>query len=328
VDKIPEAVELALKTGCGSLVSSDRRFIKPNLPKVRLNPVVEPLQIAEGCLGTCTYCCVRFARGRLLSYPPQIIAERTVSAVAEGVKEVWLTAQDVGAYGSDIGTELPALLKKVCGVEGQFFVRVGMINPNHALRLGEPLIESFKHQKVFKFLHVPVQSGNNSVLKDMNRAYTVEGFRSVVESFRSEIPDVTVATDVICGFPKESRDAFEDSIALLEDLKVDVVNVSRFFPRPGTVTSGMRQLPIEEIEQRSREISEIVKRMSLERNRRWQDWKGTVLIDEKDRSGSWVGRNYAYKSIVVRSSDNLLGETVKVVVRAAHPTYLEAEICR
>jgi len=328
VDKVVEAVELALKRREGSFLSINRRLIKPILPKVRLNKVVEPLQIAEGCLGSCTYCCVRFARGHLFSYPPKVIAERVRSAVKEEVKEIWLTAQDVGAYGMDIKTDLPNLLRRVCSVEGDFFIRVGMINPSHALRLGKRLINAFTHRKVFKFLHLPLQSGNNSVLKDMNREYTVEDFRRIIEDFRAEIPEITVATDIICGFPTETWEAFEDSLTLLKDLRFDVVNVSRFFPRPGTVAAEMKQLPVKEVEERSRRISELSRRISLERNRLWLNWEGEILIDEKGKNGSWIGRNYAYKPVVVKDSENLLGRRLTVRIMEAHPTYLEAEICK
>jgi len=205
-------------------------------------------------------------------------------------------------------------------------IRVGMMNPNHALRILPELIDSFKDKKIFNFLHLPVQSGDNEILKKMNRRYTVEEFKKVVEAFRKEIPDLTLSTDIICGFPGEDSKAFENTLRLVEEIKPDVINISRFFPRPKTPAERMEQLDVKLIKSRSRRLSEIAKRISLERNRRWLGWEGEILIDEKGKGFSWIGRNLAYKPIVVKSKEDLIDKFLKVKVIKAFPTYLEAEI--
>jgi threonylcarbamoyladenosine tRNA methylthiotransferase CDKAL1 len=305
---------------------SEKPKIKANLPKVRVNKFVEIVQIAEGCTGSCAFCCTRFARGKLFSYPKEAIVDRIKAAVSGGAKEVWLTAQDTGAYGKDIGTNLAELLEEVCEVKGKFFVRVGMMNPFHVPEMLDRLIKVYKNEKVFKFLHLPLQSGDNEVLRLMNRFYSVEDFRNIVYSFRKEILRLTLATDVICGFSGESEQAFERSMELIREIKPDVLNISKFFPRPRTPAEGMEQLPLREIKERSKEMTELFRGICLERNRAWLNWDGEVIVDERGKDGSWIGRNFAYKPIAIKSRDKLLGKFLRVKVKAAFPTYLLAEI--
>lgn len=326
INRITKAVKYALSGGRNKIFFSDAPPQKLKEPTLRLSEVIEIIAISEGCLGNCAYCCVRFARGNLHSYPRDEIVKRIRRAVLEGVKEVWLTSQDTGTYGMDTNTSLAELLDECGGIPGKFMIRVGMMNPNHARAILPELIESFKNEKIFNFLHLPVQSGDDDVLRRMNRRYTVEEFKEAVEAFRREIPDLTLSTDVICGFPGEDSEAFENTIRLIREVKPDIVNISRFFPRPGTSAERMEQLSIDVIKNRSRKLSEIARAISLERNKRWLGWEGEVLIDEKGKGASWIGRNFAYKPIVVKNKENLMGRFLNVKVIKAFPTYLEAEI--
>ncbi|MEM1673433.1 MAG: tRNA (N(6)-L-threonylcarbamoyladenosine(37)-C(2))-methylthiotransferase [Candidatus Bathyarchaeia archaeon] len=326
IDKILLALKAAESGERNKIFFSEKPIVKPAQPKIRLNRVIEIIPISEGCLGVCTYCCVRFARGRLFSYPKELIVDRIKSAIIDGAKEIWLTSQDNGAYGADIGTNFVELLKECSSLEGKFLIRVGMMNPNHVIKMLPELIETYKNERIFKFLHIPVQSGDNDVLKMMNRKYTVEEFKSIVESFRREIPEITIATDIICGFPGESRESFERTLQLIEDVKPDIINISKFFPRPNTPAARMKQLDSREVAVRSRVATDLVSRISLKMNMRWIGWEGEILVDEKGPGDSWIGRNYAYKPIVVRSQKNLLGEFINVKVTEAHVNYLEAEI--
>jgi len=298
-----------------------------NLPKIPINKVTGIVPINYGCLGACSYCCVLFARGRLRSYPVNEVVRRVEHDLASGAKEIWLTSQDTACYGRDIHTNLVDLLRDVCKVNGKFFVRTGMMTPNQALGLLDDLIEAYKNDKVFKFLHLPVQSGDDEVLRLMNRFYSVEDFKKIISSFRREIPNITIATDVICGFPSESPSAFKQTMKLLEETQPDVVNISKFFPRPRTSAGKMRPLPDREVKERSRRMTELVGGISIEKNEAWVNWEGEVLIDERGKdSHSWIGRNFAYKPVVVKSDEFLLGRFVDVRVVRAFQTYLEAEI--
>jgi len=324
-DKI---VEVLRRVAAGEKVVFLGGVSRPSLclPRIPVNPVVSVVSINYGCLGSCSYCCVHFARGRLRSYLVDEIVERVKQDLVSGAKEVWLTSQDTACYGKDIGTSLAGLLRRVCEVEGDFFVRVGMMNPDHVLGMLDELVEAYKDGKVFKFLHLPVQSGDDEVLERMNRRYTVEDFKTVVQAFRNEIPRLTLSTDVICGFPGERMEAFERTRRLLAEVQPDIVNVSKFFSRPRTPAERMVSLPVEEVNLRSREVAELTKRISFEKNRAWIGWEGTVLFDERGKGESWMGRNFAYKPVVVKVCESLLGRFVQVRVVNAFSTYLEAEV--
>ena len=296
------------------------------LPRVPVNPVVSIIPINYGCLGDCSYCCVHFARGRLRSNPVEEVVERVKRDLVYGVKEFWLTSQDTACYGKDIGTSLADLLGRVCEFEGNFFVRLGMMNPEHVLAMLDDLIEAYKNEKVFKFLHLPVQSGDNTVLKLMNRHYTVDDFKRIVLAFREEIPQLTLSTDVICGFPGESREAFELTKKLVAEVQPDVVNVSKFFSRPRTPAQKLSPIAPKELNRRSRELAELSRRISFEKNRAWIGWEGPVLFDEPGKCESWMGRNFAYKPVVINAGKSLLGRFVQVRVVTAFSTYLEVEI--
>lgn len=297
-----------------------------SLPRVVRSKIIRIVPIAYGCLGECAYCCVRFARGRLRSYSMSEILEEIDRALMEGAKEVWLTAQDSAAYGLDIGTDLASLLKNVVKREGEFFVRVGMMNPEHALKILDRLVEAYEDDKVFKFLHIPVQSGEDEILRIMNRRYSVEEFKEIVRAFRGQIPQVTIATDFICGFPGESEQAFKNSLSLMEEVKPDVINISKFFPRPNTVASKMGQLPSGVVKERSGRMTAVAARIMFEKNKEWIGWKGSILVDEVGKRDTMMGRNFAYKPIVIKGDESILGKSLSVIVSSAFSTYLGADI--
>jgi len=292
------------------------------LPCVRKNPVVEIIPISAGCLGECSYCKTRLARGRLVSYPESELVKRFESAMKSGVKEIWLTSQDSGAYGKDIGSSLPALMKRLLAVKGDYMVRLGMINPNHALEFADELVEVLKHPRIFKFIHLPVQSGNNRILKLMNRKYSVEEFVSFVEKLRKGIPHLTIATDVIAGFSSETEDEFKETFILLEKLMIPVVNITKFYPRSGTLAKKMKVLPNNVAKRRSSLLAELQKTLCI--NDDWLCWEGKVIIDEVGKTGSMVGRNDYYKPIVIKNLDLALGKVVKVRVVKSEQHFLEA----
>ncbi len=325
--KIVEAIERVARNERVILLNSDA---KPglDLPRCSRNSVISIVPVAYGCLGACSYCCVVFARGRLRSYSIDEIVDRVKSDVASGGKEVWLTSQDMACYGRDIGVDLADLLEKVCDIEGAFLVRIGMMTPNYASDILDRLVEAYQHRKIFKFLHLPVQSGDDDVLRRMQRFYTAEDFNRIVATFRKAIPNIAIATDVICGFPGETSEAFEETMGLIEKVNPDIVNISKFFPRPNTRAEKLEpKIPPNEIKERSRKMAGLVRRIALEKNQAWTNWKGQILIDEEGKKPcSWIGRNFAYKPVVVKSKESLLGRTVDVHVVKAFQTYLKAEI--
>jgi threonylcarbamoyladenosine tRNA methylthiotransferase CDKAL1 len=311
---------------------NDALVAKPSLalPQLRSNKVISVVPVNYGCLGACAYCCVVFARGRLRSYTVENVLGRVRRDLAAGAREFWVTSQDTACYGRDLGVNLAVLLEALTTVSGDFRVRVGMMTPNLVADIADRLVAAFKNEKVFKFVHLPVQSGDDEVLRRMCRFYTVQEFRDLVSLFRSAFPQITLATDVICGFPGETREAFENTLRLISEVKPDIVNVSKFFPRPKTAAAEMRDefVDLAETKRRSTMAAELAKRTALERNRRWIGWTGAVLIDEKGKvPGTWIGRNFAYKPITVKSAENLLGRTLDVRVEKAFSTHLSGVAC-
>ncbi len=270
------------------------------LPKVRLNPVVGIIEIASGCMSECTFCQTKLAKGGLTSYRPGRIVRQAKAEIADGCKEIWLTSTDNGCYGLDIGTDLPEMVNAVSdAVPDGCMIRVGMMNPMYMPRIRERLLESLKSERVFKFLHVPVQSGSDRILREMARGHTADTFRRVSREARAAIPDVTLSTDVIVGFPSETESEFEETVALLEETRPDIVNLSKYSARPGT-DAAERQDRVDpsEIRRRSGIMTEQIARISREANTGWIGWKGSVLFDERTEKGI-RGRNHAYKPVYV-----------------------------
>ena len=225
---------LSVMGGQRTVSLEPRKLVKLGLPRSRLNSVIGIVEISSGCLSSCTFCQVKLVKGTVFSYPALDIINEVRSFVSQGAKEIWLTSTDNAAYGRDSKTSLPALIRKVAAVPGDFKIRVGMMNPLLTRRDLEEILDCFELDKVFKFAHLPVQSGSNRVLREMQRGYAVSDFESMVSRLREEIPDITLSTDMIVGFPSETETEFEESMELLVRTRPDVLNLSRFGARPGT----------------------------------------------------------------------------------------------
>ncbi len=329
--KIKEIVSVVndLEKNKNIVLTDLEKSMKINVPKVRKRDIIGIVPVLSGCSGKCTYCSVKLIKGELFSYPENKVIDEVNDCVKEGCKEIWITSQDNSCYGIEHSkkTKLPGLLRNVCSVKGDFKVRVGMMNPNNVFPVLDELIDGYKNEKIFKFLHIPVQSGNDEILKKMGRQYSVRDFKKIVSAFRKQIPEITISTDVICGFPGETKQQFMDSVALIEDVKPDVLNISRFQARPGTDAAKMiGQLHGNETKKRSQLLTEVFDRISLERNKQWIGWAGKMLVDEPGKKGTktFVGRNYCYKPVVVKGTFKL-GQEVDVKIVSAEKNYLKAE---
>ena len=282
----------------------DSDISKVGLPKIRLNPAVGIVEIASGCMSECTFCQTKLSKGDLQSYRVGDIVRQVKTEISDGCSEVWLTSTDNGCYGFDIDSDLPELINSVVEIPDKFFVRVGMMNPMYMPRIRDNLLKSFDSSKVFKFLHVPVQSGSDKVLNDMKRGHTASTFRDVVNQFREKFGKFTISTDVIVGFPTETEEDFEMTMNLLRDTKPDIVNLSRYSQRPGTDAAEMIQIDVAEVKRRSKIAYELISDISRENNQKWVGWKGQVLFDEEFEN-QVRGRNFAYKPIFVNEEPEI-----------------------
>jgi len=301
--KTLEVIDSTLK-GTKSIEIKDTDVSKVGLPKVRLNPAVGIIEIASGCMSECTFCQTKLAKGDLQSYRIGDIVRQVKKEIEDGCVEIWLTSTDNGCYGFDIGTSLPELVKSISEIEYNFMVRVGMMNPMYLPRIKDKLVESFMSDRVFKFLHIPVQSGSDKVLSDMKRHHTSKMFQEYDSVFRRRFDRFTIATDIIIGFPTETKEDFNKTVDLINQTRPDIINLSRYSARSGTEASKMEQINVSEVKRRSKIVFNLAKKISQERNEDWIDWKGEVLFDEVS-NGNIKGRNFAYKQIVIDSKVKL-----------------------
>ncbi|ABK77573.1 2-methylthioadenine synthetase [Cenarchaeum symbiosum A] len=315
-------VEAALR-GERRIELDDTDLTKTGLPKVRLNEAVGIVEIASGCLSECTFCQTKLAKGDLGSYRIGDIVRQVRAEVDDGCSEVWLTSTDNGCYGFDISEDLPGLLDAVITIPGRFRVRVGMMNPMYMPRIREGLAKSFQSDKLYRFLHIPVQSGSGRILGEMGRGRTAGIFADAARRFRSEFGGFTISTDVIVGFPGETDGDYESTEALIEEVRPDTVNLSRYSARPGTEAAGREQVDVQTVKRRSKRMYELSCRISLDRNKEWVGWKGDVLFSEATEGGI-RGRNREYKPVYAEGA--VLGETRQVRITKATNHCLVGEI--
>jgi len=264
------------------------------------------LPIARGCMSDCSYCITKHATGRIESPPVEENVRKARALVHAGASELRITGQDTGVYGWDRNqgeSLLPELLERICAIEGDFRVRVGMANPKGVHGVRERLARTFaEHDELYNFLHAPVQSGSDDVLAEMRRQHEVSEFVEVVETFDEHLDEWTLATDFIVGFPTESDRAFEQSMALLREVRPERINVTRFSKRPDTDAAEMDGLGGTIKKERSKAMSELKGEVV---GAAYEDLVGTereVLVVEDGTADSVKCRDDAYHQIVIQGA--------------------------
>jgi len=301
-----------------------RKEKKKNIPKY-FKDFSAPVSIAKGCMFSCTYCITHFARGKLQSFFQDEIIEDVKQAINQECKEILLTAQDTASYGMDTDDNLGCLLKNVCNIEGDFRIRVGMMNPYTAQKNINSILNVYSHKKIYKFIHLPVQSGDNDILKQMNRKYQVEDFEKIVSTFRKTYPKITLSTDIIVGFPGETEEQFERSVRLIKKVKPDNVNITKFSARPLTKAKTMKQrIPTEIVKNRSRKLTKICKDVVKQINSKHIGKKYTVLITKKE-DDAVIGRAENYKPVILHE-ELKVGEFVSVKIVDSEDIHLVGKL--
>jgi len=282
--------------------------------------------LSNGCLGSCYYCAVKFARGKLESKPiEKIIKEIEYSVNEEKSKEILLTSQDNGCYGFDINENLNTLLKKIIEIKGDFKIRIGMANPQHLKIIINELIEIYKNEKIYKFLHIPIQSGSNKILKEMNRYYTIEDVYDIIEKFKKEIPDISIGTDIIVGYPTETENDFQETIDFIKKIKPNFINLSRFGMRKNIEAKKYKDLISRTKKERSRKVTKIFEDYLLDKNKEEIGKEKEIIITEIGKNNKYIGKTNNYLSVVIDENVKI-GQKVKVKIIDADKYNLKGTI--
>ncbi|XP_047651437.1 threonylcarbamoyladenosine tRNA methylthiotransferase isoform X1 [Phacochoerus africanus] len=331
IDRVVEVVEETIKGHSVRLLGQKKDNGKRlggarlDLPKIRKNPLIEIISINTGCLNACTYCKTKHARGNLASYPIDELVDRAKQSFQEGVCEIWLTSEDTGAYGRDIGTSLPTLLWKLVEVipEGAM-LRLGMTNPPYILEHLEEMAKILNHPRVYAFLHIPVQSASDTVLMDMKREYCVADFKRVVDFLKDKVPGITIATDIICGFPGETDQDFQETVKLVEEYKFPSLFINQFYPRPGTPAAKMEQVPAQVKKQRTKDLSRVFHSYNPY-DHKIGERQQVLVTEESFDSKFYVAHNQFYEQVLVPKNPTFMGKMVEVDIYESGKHFMKGQ---
>lgn len=299
-------------------------WVRPPLPA----PVSAYVPIVYGCDHFCTYCIVRLRRGKQRSRPPEEIVAEVEELVGRGTREVTLLGQNVDSYGQDLPgkPDLAKLLELIHPIKKLWRIR---FLTSHPADMSDRIIEAVASlPKVCEHLEIPVQSGDDVILKRMVRKYTVAQYKGLIRKIREAIPGVSLATDIIVGFPGETEEQFMNTYRLLEEIRFDVVHVAAYSPRPGTAASRLRDdVPLEEKKRRLRMVEELQERIASEINAGLVGKEVEVLVEGR-RKGRWFGRTRTNKLVFFEDPGNWDGQMVIVKVEEAGPWSLRGRLLR
>jgi len=285
------------------------------------------IPIIQGCDNFCSYCIVPYRRGREVSHPAQEIVCEVTELVSRGAREVTLLGQNVDSYGHDLPghPDLADLLNELGRIDG--LVRIRFLT-NHPKDMSLKLIQTMGSvSKVCEHLELPVQSGDNDILKAMGRGYTVERYRDLVHTIRGIIPHVSLSTDIIVGFPGETEEQFEHSLSLVQEMRFDVVHVAAYSPRPGTTAWREYQdsVPAEVKKERFNRIEELQTATASEINSQLRDQEVEVLIEDR-KGGKWFGRTRSNKLVFFEDAGDWLGQLAIVDIQKTSPWSLTGQV--
>lgn len=297
------------------------------IPYIRKGSV-QVVQVGPGCMGSCRYCITRRARGKIQSVPPEEIISQVVACAEGGAVEIRLAGQDLSAYGCDTHEmSLASLLEQFPSSLGRCKVRLGMMNPATLLPIAGNVARAMKHGPFFSFLHLPIQSGSDQVLDLMERGYHRKDILHILETFRSEIPDITIATDIITGFPGETEEDHVKTLDLLRLMKPGMVNVTRYSWRPGIGMSRIGELPDRIRKDRSRAVIQEAYAALLIDNTKKIGRVLLVVVTEQLKPGSVMARSSLYEGVVIRE-EVVLGTVCQVTITGCTPHYLIGKLVR
>lgn len=332
--KISDKVSFTSLKALESLDSIAPNGLQNDIRILRQSPFVGIVNIEEGCLDACAFCSTKLVKGRLQSQPENAIVNQVQRLVDDGCLEIQLSGQDCACYGFDTGTNLANLTQKILAqVPGNYKIRLGMGNPRHILGYKDALLECFQDERLYQFLHVPVQSGSERVLQLMNRKHSVEDFRNFALELQEKFPLFTLSTDLIVGFPGETDADFQETLDLLKETRPTVCNITRFVARKGTVAARIEEanaadtpaVPDSVKHERSAKLFDAFQQIAQENNQRWVGKTCTVVTEKQGhRAGTTIARNGAYRPVALQGNIPA-GKALQVRITKAEPFALIGE---
>ena len=302
-----------------------RNFYTGGLDDIDIkSDIYDGIPINQGCTGSCNFCISHIARGRLLSRPSEKIVNQIKMQLDHNIKEIRISSLDTAAYGKDIQTDLAELVNKITSIDQQFRLRVGMMEPRNTYDILSKLLNSYKNNKVYKFLHLPVQSADNTVLNAMNREYTYEEAIKVLKAFKDNFKDMSIATDIILGYYNDSSEGFEKTHKFIEELKPDIINITRFSPRPYTRDFNKKPMNSNLLKEWSNSLIELHVEIMDKKLNGYIGKIEEVMITEKGKNGTYVGRDDNYRPVVLKGKYNLY-DKIKCLITSHGNNYLIGE---
>ena len=320
----PELIDWGQKQG----IPIDQRL--PRYPRNYNGVARSPcalIPIIQGCDNFCSYCIVPYRRGREVSRHLGEIVCKVEELVRRGVKEVTLVGQNVDSYGHDLPghPDLADLLNELSSIDD--LVRIRFLT-NHPKDISLKLIETMSSlNKVCEHLELPVQAGDDDILKAMRRGYTLEQYRELVHTIRRKIPQISLSTDLIIGFPGETEEQFEHSLSLVKEMRFDVVHAAAYSPRPGTIAQREYQdsIPAEVKKERLHKIEELQAAIAGEINSQLQGRQVEVLV-EGSKGGKWFGRTRSNKLVFFEDASDWLGQLARIQIKKTSPWSLKGRV--
>ncbi len=302
-------------------------FKKNNEEFFKIEPkrsnIIAYISIMTGCNNFCSYCVVPYTKGRERSRNYEDVLKEATKAVSDGHKEIWLLGQNVNSF--DGGITFPELLKKINNIKGDFWVRFASSHPKDT---SSELIKTIKQcKKVTNYLHLPIQSGDNEILKKMNRPYTVKQYKNIIEEARKTIPGISISTDVIVGFPGETEKNFSNTVRFFIEAEFNSAYIARYSPRLQTAASKIKEtVKNEEKKRREKILEEVIKENALKQNKSLLRKNLTVLVMRKNKKGLLIGKTEGFQNVIFKGNSKLIGSFVKIKITHCSSWGLKGEV--
>ena len=327
IHTVPTLVYEALTGGKRRFVLSDEWKITEGLPIKRSSGHQAWLSIMYGCNNFCSYCIVPYVRGRERSRKAEDIIEEAKQLIAGGAKDITLLGQNVNSYNGGDGCDIAELMHKICALDGDFRLRFMTSHPKDA---SDRLIEAMAtEEKIVKHFHLPVQSGSDRILHEMNRKYTRDSYLEKIAKLKAAVPDVSITSDIIVGFPGEADEDFEDTLSMMAEVRYDMVFSFIYSPRSGTPAAKMEnQIPREVSSARMERLLALGDGISKERNERFVGRTVRVLVEDVSKydSTTLTGRGSPVRPIHFKGDKSLIGQFADVTITGNETFCLNGEL--